>query len=90
MYLSLNRQGYIDYIRGKFETIKRGKAEIVVEKGSNEIGKPAVVMTQGGERIYLTIDVEDGKIRRACLMPFLASKILSINNMELFGRSPAL
>lgn len=70
VYLSLNRQGYIDYIRGKFETIKRGKAEIVVEKGSNEIGKPAVVLTQGGERIYLTIDVEDSKIRRACLMPF--------------------
>lgn len=70
VYSSLNHQGYIDYIRGKFETIRNANSQIVVEKGHNEIGKPAVVLTQGKEKVYLTIEVEDGKIKRADLMPF--------------------
>lgn len=70
VYSSLDRQGYTDYIRGKFETIRTVNAQIAVEKGHNEIGKSAVVLTQGGEKTYLTIEVEDGKIKRADLMPF--------------------
>lgn len=70
VYSSLNHQGYIDYIREKFATIRNANSQIVVEKGRNEIGKPAVVLTQGKEKVYLTIEVEDGKIKRAVLMPF--------------------
>lgn len=70
VYSSLDCQGYIDYIRRKFETLRKVNSQIIVEKGFNEIGKPAVVLTQGGEKIYLTIEVKDGKIKRADLMPF--------------------
>lgn len=70
VYSSLDCQGYTDYIRGKFETIRKANSQIVVEKGHNEIGKPAVVLTQGGEKTFLTIEAEGGKIKRACMMPF--------------------
>ena len=71
VFSSLDCQGYIDYIRGKFEAIRKSNSQVVVEKGYNELGESAVVLTQDGERrAYLTIAVEDGKIKRADLMPF--------------------
>lgn len=71
VYSSLDYQGYIDYIRGKFEAIRKTNSQVVVEKGYNELGESAVVLTQDGKlRAYLTIEVKDGKIKRADLMPF--------------------
>lgn len=71
VFSSLDYQGYIDYIRGKFEAVRKSNSQVVVEKGYNELDESAVVLTQDGERrAYLTIEVEDGKIKRADLMPF--------------------
>ena len=38
VYSSLDCKGYTDYIRGKFEAIRKANSQIVVEKGHNEIG----------------------------------------------------
>lgn len=71
VFSSLDYYGYIDYIRGKFEAIRKANSQVVVEKGYNELGESAVVLTQDGkQRVYLTIEVKDSKIKRADLMPF--------------------
>ena len=69
VFESLDCNGYADYIRGKFNTIKRTGSKIDVQ----EIPKRnAIALSQDSkEPIYYIIKIEDGKIIKGDLTAFL-------------------
>lgn len=67
---TLDRQGYTDYIRRKFESIKQSDSQILLKR-YNTAGNLAIGIIQDGrEEIYLRITVKDGKINSAWMTPF--------------------
>lgn len=71
VFSSLDCEGYKEYFRRKLQTIRESGNDLIVKIGCNQIGEPAVVLSQGeGEPTYLTIKVTDGKIVEAYLCPF--------------------
>lgn len=68
---NLDHDGYIDYLRGKFDCIKKTNSKIEVKIGYNEIGDLAVVLRQDYSRIaFITITEENGKITSAYMCAF--------------------
>lgn len=69
VFESLDCSGYADYIRGKFDTIKRTGSKIDVSEVPN---RNAISLSQDGkEPIYYIIKIEDGKIIKGDMTAFL-------------------
>mgnify|MGYP000097815297 CR=1 FL=1 len=74
---TINRDKYIDYLRGKFNIIKKSNSRITAVVGHNEIGELAVVLRQDLPHIeddfhrgVITIKEENGKITNAYMSQF--------------------
>lgn len=69
VFESLDCSGYADYIRGKFDTIKRTGSKIDVTEIPD---RNAIALSQDGkEPIYYIIKIEDGKIIKGDMTAFL-------------------
>ncbi|MCM1292610.1 MAG: hypothetical protein NC111_05390 [Bacteroides sp.] len=69
-YNSLDYQGYIDYIRGKFETIRKTSSSVKAEMGSNGTGQLLIRLNQGGNIVYYRIAIENDKVIKGDLCMF--------------------
>ena len=68
---SLDYSRYIDYIRGKFHTIKRSKAGVKVEIVPDSYqGGSMLAITQGSSTVFYRIQVKDGKVVKGDLCAF--------------------
>lgn len=68
---NLNRERYLEYLKGKFDAIVKSGSMIAVSIGTNTIGMPAVVLKQDDSpQVYITIEESGGKIVDACMSPF--------------------
>lgn len=68
---NLDREHYLEYLKGKFEAIAESESMVSVSIGSNTIGMPAVVLKQDDSpQVYITIEESGGKIVNACMSPF--------------------
>ena len=69
VFESLDRNGYADYIRGKFNTIKKSSSRLTIQEVP---GREAIAIMQGaGEPTYYVIEINDGKIVKGDLTAFL-------------------
>ena len=61
--------GYVDYIRGKFNTIKKSGSILTIHVVP---GRNAIAIVQGaGEPTYYVIEIKDGKIVKGDLTAFI-------------------
>ncbi len=61
---------YIDYLKGKFETIKKNHSSIRVQIGYYEYcylveNKPCLILEQNGQKVSIIIEVNNRKIIQA-------------------------
>ena len=70
VFESLDHDGYVDYLRGKFNAIKKSgsKLEIKEAPGRNAI---AIRRQDDKESAFYIIQIKDGKIVKGDLMAFL-------------------
>ena len=67
----LDYHGYIDYIRGKFHTIKRRNAGVKVEIVPDPYqGGNMLALTQGSSTVFYRIQVKDWKVVKGDLCAF--------------------
>lgn len=65
----LDHDGYINYIRGKFNTIKRSGSQLTIQEVP---GRKAISISQDGkEPAYYIIKIKDGKIVKGDLTAFV-------------------
>lgn len=67
---SLDHQEYKDYIRGKFETIRKTGNSIKVEMGYNDMEQLLIRLNQGGKIAFYCIRVEDDMVVKGDLCRF--------------------
>ena len=66
---SLDHDGYVDYIRGKFNVIKRSDSKLIIQEVPR---RNAIAIKQdNNEPAYYIIQIKDGKIVKGDLMAFL-------------------
>lgn len=70
VFESLDRQGYIDYLEGKFKTIAGSSSRPQVDVAKSENGDICVHLDQGGDIAFIHIKAGDGKITEAYMMSF--------------------
>lgn len=71
VFESLDYSRYIDYIRGKFHTIKRRNAGVKVEIVLDPYqGGNMLALTQGSSTVFYRIQVKDGKVVKGDLCAF--------------------
>lgn len=71
VFESLDYKGYVDYIRGKFETLKNKKVAIRVEVVDDPyMGGQMLKLIQSGEPIIYRITILDGKVVKGDLCMF--------------------
>ena len=71
VFESLDYSAYIDYIRGKFNTIKNSNACIKVEIVPDQYnGGSMLEITQGASTVYYRISVKEGKVVKGDLCAF--------------------
>ena len=71
VFESLDYSRYIDYIRGKFHTIKRRNAGVKVEIVPDPYqGGNMLALTQGSSTVFYRIQVKDGKVVKGDLSAF--------------------
>ena len=71
VFESLDYSRYIDYIRGKFHTIKRRNAGVKVEIVPDPYqGGNMLALTQGSSTVFYRIQVKDGKVVKCDLCAF--------------------
>ena len=71
VFESLDYSRYIDYIRGKFHTIKRRNAGVKVEIVPDPYqGGNMLALTQGSSTVFYRIQVKDGKVVKGDLCAF--------------------
>lgn len=69
VFESLDRDGYAEYIRGKFDAIKRTGSQIEVKEIP---GHNAIAISQDGKApAFYIIQIQDGKIVKGDLTAFL-------------------
>lgn len=69
VFESLDHDGYADYIRGKFSTIKRTGSHLDIKEIP---GRNAIAISQDGkEPAFYIIKIQDGKIVKGDLTAFL-------------------
>ena len=69
VFESLDHDGYVDYIRGKFNTIKKSGSRLTIHEvpGCNAIA----IVQAAGEPTYYVIEIKDGKIVKGDLTAFI-------------------
>ncbi len=73
VFASLDCNGYKDYIKGKFETIKKSNTHLdvsIVSDSHSSIGKMLRITQDGGEPVYYRIEVREGKVIKGDLCAF--------------------
>ena len=71
VFESLDYSRYIDYIRGKFHTIKRRNAGVKVEIVPDPYqGGNMLALTQGSSTVFYRIQVKDWKVVKGDLFAF--------------------
>lgn len=71
VFQNLGRDGYIDYLKGKYDAIRRTGGVPSVAKGRNSMGIPSVILKQGDNPpAYITVTSQDGKITKAYMLGF--------------------
>lgn len=71
VFESLNRNRYLEYLKGKFDAIKMSGSKVDVTVGTNTIGDNAVILRQdSAPQVYITIVDREGMIAEACMSPF--------------------
>lgn len=70
VFNSLDYQEYTDYIRGKFETIRKTGSSVIAEMGYDNMGRLLIRLDQGGNIAFYRIQVEDGKVVKGDLCMF--------------------
>ena len=71
VFESLDYSRYIDYIRGKFHTIKRRNAGVKVEIVPDPYqGGNMLALTQGSSTVFYRIQVKDWKVVKGDLCAF--------------------
>ena len=69
VFASLDCSGYADYIRGKFDAIRKSGSQLDIREMP---GHNAIAISQdGNEPAYYIIKIEDGKIVKGDLTAFL-------------------
>ena len=70
VFESLNRERYLEYLRGKFEAIKSSNSAPKVSIGYDNLMNPCVVLQQGSnEPACITVKFKDGKIIEGYMIP---------------------
>lgn len=72
VYASLDYKGYIEYIRGKFKTIRESKSEIEVRIiHHSETGGVIAIRQDKGEPGFYVIRIKNGKVTKGdlCMFP---------------------
>ena len=69
VFESLDHDGYVDYIRGKFNTIKKSGSRLTIHEvpGHNAIA----IMLGNSEPAYYVIEIKDVKIVKGDLTAFI-------------------
>ena len=71
VFESLDYQGYVDYIRGKFETLRRNKVQLEVAIVEDEcLGGKMLAINQNGNVCFYRIKIKDGKVVKGDLCAF--------------------
>ena len=70
VFNSLDYHEYKDYIRGKFETIRKTGSSVKAEMGYNERGELLIQLNQGGNIAFYRIRVENNKVVKGDLCMF--------------------
>lgn len=70
VFQTLDREGYLDYLKGKFEAIRTSGGKPEVKTGYSENGDTCVGLNQNGNIAYIHIKVRDDKITEAYMMAF--------------------
>jgi len=70
VFNSLDYHEYKDYIRGKFETIRKIGSSVKAEMGYNERGELLIRLNQGGNIAFYRIRVENNKVVKGDLCMF--------------------
>lgn len=69
VFASLDYDGYVDYIRGKFNSIKKRGSMLTIREMP---GRNAIALVQdSGEPTYYIVEIRDGKIVKGDLTAFL-------------------
>ena len=69
VFESLDHDGYVDYIRGKFSTIKKSGSRLTIHEVP---GRNAIAIVQdGNEPAYYIIEIKDGEIVKGDLTAFI-------------------
>lgn len=72
VFESLDYKGYVSYIRGKFETIRKtnsGPEVHIVTDAQSSLGK-MLKLNQNGNIVYYRIEIENGKVIKGDLCMF--------------------
>ena len=69
VFESLDHDGYVDYIRGKFSTIKKSGSKLTIHEVP---GRNAIAIVQDGKApAFYIIEIKNEKIVKGDLMAFL-------------------
>jgi len=66
----LDKDGYSNYIKGKFETIRKTGSKVIAKLGQNSMGETLIQLNQGGNIAFYRIKVVNGKVVKADLNSF--------------------
>ncbi len=66
----IEKEEYINYIKGKFNTIKNTNSKPLVEVARNSQGMWDVKLTQNNNVTFLHVSTENGLIKSAYMMAF--------------------
>lgn len=70
VFQSLDREGYLEYLKGKFKTIAETAAQPEVSIARSENADLCVFLNQRGNKAYIHLKVKDDKISEAYMMAF--------------------
>ena len=71
VFETLDKNGYLVYLQGKFDAIKRSGSIIEVTTGMNDMGIPSVILRQDGSfTAFITVKESEGKISEAYMLAF--------------------
>ena len=69
VFESLDHDGYVDYIRGKFSTIKKSGSSLAIHEVPR---RSAIAIVQDGKApVFYIIEIKDGKIVKGDVTAFL-------------------